>query len=138
MFGWLGACWASSHVGPRIWNIVLHLHADGRAAARVSVNGRALLPSCEGQAIERALGYIEAVLVDCRPGDQLAVRAQGPGMLRNFLPPDGQAACAWLSARADEALGAIAPATSQAASGTRPVVKDLDAIAPTAPKSSSS
>lgn len=128
-------------MGPRIWNIVLHLHGDGSAAVRVSVNGRGLLPSCEGQSIERALGYIEAVLIDCRPGDRLAVRAQGPGMLRNFQPADGQAACAWLSARAHEALGTReqeAAATLQAASGTRPIVKDLDAVAARAPKSSRS
>lgn len=116
-------------VGPRLWNIVLHIHADGTAAARVSVNARALLPTCEARPIEHALAYIEAVLVDCRPEDQLAVRAQGAGLLRNFRPEDTDAACAWLRARAHEALGtreSPPPSSVEAVTVTRAVVRDED------------
>jgi hypothetical protein len=128
-------------VGPRLWNIVLHIHADGTAAVRVSVNARALLPSCEGQPIEHALAYIEAVLVDCRPEDQLAVRAQGAGLLRNFRPPDTHAACAWLTARADEALGMREPAqpsSVESVTVTRAVVREDDIVDTASRKSSRS
>jgi hypothetical protein len=129
----------SPRVGPRLWNIVLHIHADGTAAVRVSVNARALLPSCEGQPIEHALAYIEAVLVDCRPEDRLAVRAQGAGLLRNFRPTDTHAACSWLSARAYEALGmreSPKPSSVEAVTVTRAVVRD-DEIADMASRKSS-
>jgi hypothetical protein len=116
-------------MGPRLWNVVLHIHADGTAAVRVSVNARALLPSCEGQAIERALAYVDAVLVDVRPEDRLALRAQSVGMLRNFQPPDAQAAREWLRERAREALGALdRPASAPTATGTRPVVNAQDVL----------
>jgi hypothetical protein len=107
-------------MGPRLWNVVLHFHADGTAALRVSVNARALLPTCEGQSIERALAYADAVLEDVRPEDRLALRAQGTGMLRNFQPTDAKAARAWLHDRARETLGA--PACASSATGTRPMI----------------
>jgi hypothetical protein len=128
-------------VGPRLWNIVLHIHADGTAAVRVSVNARALLPSCEGQPIEHALAYIEAVLVDCRPEDRLAVRAQGASLLRNFRPNDTHAACSWLRARAQEALGmreSPQPSSVESVTVTRAVVRDEDIVDTASRKSSRS
>lgn len=104
---------------------------------RVNVNGRTLLPSCEGQSVARALAYVEAVLVDWRPGDRIGVRAQGLGTLLNFRPHDAPAAYAWLNERAYEALSACergAPAALQSDTGTRPLAKGHEPAVAASPK----
>jgi hypothetical protein len=61
---------------PRLWSIVFHLHADALATVHVHVDSRLLLPSCESRPVAHALRYVEAVLVDVHPNDQLALRVQ--------------------------------------------------------------
>ncbi|HEX6245184.1 MAG TPA: hypothetical protein VFZ61_29885 [Polyangiales bacterium] len=116
---------------PRLWNVVLHLHADGLATVQIHVDARLLLPSCESRPARDALGYVEAVLVDSRPEDQLALRVQSCSSSPQYRrAKDVRDANTWLHERVEEALearhgggttGPDAPGGS-ASSGIRPAL----------------
>ena len=116
---------------PRLWNVVLHLHADGLATVQVHVDARLLLPACESRTAVDALGYVEAVLVDSRPEDQLALRVQSCNSSPQYRrAKDVRDANAWLRERVGElvdardlaeAAGPDAPGGS-ASSGIRPAI----------------
>ena len=115
---------------PRLWNVVLHLHADGLATVQIHVDARLLLPSCESRTPLQALGYIEAVLIDSRPEDQLALRVQSCNSSPQYRRArDVRDANDWLRERVndqvhalDAAAGPDAPAGS-ASSGVRPAIR---------------
>jgi hypothetical protein len=117
---------------PRHWQIVFHLHADMSATARIHVDGRLLLPGCDGFPADQALGYIEAALVDCHATDRLALRTQGTaGKIESIRLADPQRAQAWLTERAALLMGALGPdgdtvEDASARSGLRPVLKPGD------------
>jgi hypothetical protein len=131
-------------MAPRLWNVVLHLHADGLATVKIHVDARLLLPSCDSRSAREALGYIEAVLVDSRPEDQLALRVQSCTSSPHYRRvSDVREANAWLSERVGELIHAFdAPQTAgpdapgaSANSGVRPAVRPSDSalVAPVRP-----
>jgi hypothetical protein len=114
---------------PRLWNVVLHLHADGTATAQIHVDTRLLLPSCDSRTAQQALGYIEAVLVDSRPEDQLALRVQSCSSSPHYRRSrDVRDATSWLRDRINDVLSTLdavetaGAADPSASSGIRPAV----------------
>lgn len=107
---------------PRQWQVVFHLHADNSATVRIHSDGRLLMPSCDGLPIDEALGYVEAALLDCHPGDQLSLRAQGTvGTIRTIRLGDTELAYAWLRERVTELSGALGASHGERThSGLRP------------------
>jgi hypothetical protein len=127
---------------PRGWQVVLHLHADRSATARIQVNGRLLLPGCDGLPAEQTLQYIAGALVDFRAGDQLALRAQGSvGTIRTIRLGDALLAQLWLRERVAELTQALEPEASAEDSGARSGVRaalkpgEVEAQAATSKKS---
>lgn len=114
----------------RLWSIVLHQHEDASYTARVSVDGKVLLPECVACAGEAAIAYIVAALVDARLEDQLMLRAQGSGAIRTWRAKDAASAARWLS----EQMPSLSAATCSdgAKSGTRPIVPGAQSTAPDA------
>jgi hypothetical protein len=125
---------------PRLWSIVFHLHADATATVHVHVDSRRLLPSCESYPLSRALGYVEAVLVDVRPDDQLTLRLQSVTSSPQFRRfQDVLEAKLWLRERAGalrRVLGSKPPegelegSESSSSSGLRPALRDETPDAP--------
>jgi len=111
---------------PRQWQIVFHLHADLSATARIQVDGRVLLPTCDGLPAEESLGSIAAALVDHHAEDQLDLRAQGSvGVIRTIRLSSPAMAQAWLQDRVGElslarARDSAAREPEGAGSGLRP------------------
>lgn len=112
---------------PRLWSIAVHVHNDATITARVHVEGRLLLPTCESQTLEQALGYVAAVLVDYRERDRLALRKQGAaGTDWNLGADSPQLALGWLRERLTQSTVAEAPTAEGHRSGTRPVLRASD------------
>ncbi len=122
----------------RQWQVVFHLHGDNSATVRIQSNGRLLMPSCDGLQIDEALGYVEAALLDCHPGDQLNLRAQGSvGAIRTMRLTDPELAQAWLRERVRELAGALEASRGERThSGLRPGPRFGDEEAPAKAKKS--
>jgi hypothetical protein len=92
----------------RQWQVVFHLHGDNSATVRIQSDGRLLMPSCDGLPIGEALGYVEAALLDCHPGDPVNLRAQGcVGTIRTMRSTDPEHAQTWLRERVRELAGVL-------------------------------
>lgn len=65
-------------VDSREWTVALDVDSDGNVAAKVRANGKMLLPVLDGEAVETALEYVEAALVDVQPGDTVDSEVQCP------------------------------------------------------------
>jgi hypothetical protein len=125
---------------PRLWSIVFHLHADAMATVHVHVDSRLLLPSCESRPVPDALRYVEAVLVDVHPNDQLALRVQSiTGAPESRRCRDALDAKLWLRERVAllrRTLGLGPPGATfeegddSHGSGVRPALPDELAAAP--------
>jgi hypothetical protein len=101
----------------RQWQIVFHLHADRSATARIHVDGRLLLPECDGLPVGEALGYVAAALIDSHPADRLLLRTQGSaGAIRSARYTDATQAQDWLRQRCAELGHALEPTLGDAAS----------------------
>lgn len=120
----------------RQWQVVFHLHGDHSATVRIQSNGRLLMPSCDGLPIDEALGYVDAALLDCHPGDQLSLRAQGSvGSIRTMRLTDPELAQVWLRQRVSELAGALDAARgARTHSGLRPGPRFGDEESPTKAK----
>jgi hypothetical protein len=112
---------------PRLWNIVFHFHADATATVFIHVDARLLLPSCDSRSAAQALGYVEAVLVDSRAEDTLALRVQGVTASPHYVRAKSAiAAMGWLRERVSELERTALPADARSHSATLPVVRDAD------------
>lgn len=126
---------APRQTAPRFWSIACHAHTDNLVTARVHVEGRLLLPSCEGKSPVDALRYLEAVLVDCREQDRFALRIQGaPGVEWNLRAASPNAVLSWfrkeLTARCTSPRASEDTTADEAAhSGTQPIEKDSELAA---------
>jgi hypothetical protein len=117
----------------RHWQIVFHLHADRSVTVRIHVDGRLLLPGCDGLPVDEALGYVDAALTDSHPADRLLLRTQGTvGAIKSTGVTDAAQAQAWLRERCRELSLALGPAREtadegeSARSGLRAALRDVD------------
>lgn len=116
---------------PRLWDVVLQLHADDLASVQIHVDARLLLPSCERRRAAQALGYIEAVLVDSRPEDQLALRLQRcDGSPQYRRTHDSRDAISWLRKGANQPPDAASAWLTAPGGGEDPRARNSEGAPP--------
>src|SRR5687767_12680537 len=82
----------------RHWTVLLDVDTEGRVAAKVTANGRTLLPALDDEIPEQALTYVESALVDMQPGDTVESAVQCPvASAQRYKVASAAIALSWLA-----------------------------------------